>query len=239
MTPSYILFDLDGTLLPMDQEAFVKIYFAALAKKICPYGYDSDLFLQALIKGVKAMTTNDGTMTNETRFWEVASDMLGAKIRTHIPVFESFYSNEFHTVKAATAPNPLAKAAVHAARMTGAMVILATNPLFPACAVASRISWIGLAPEDFDYITTYETNSYCKPNPDYYKDILKHIGARPEQCVMIGNDVTEDILASKAAGIASYLVTDCAIWEKEKENQVPDGVPYGSFTDMLAWIKSL
>ncbi len=239
MTPSFILFDLDGTLLPMDQDAFVKIYFSALAKKICPYGYDPDLFLQVLIKGVKAMTANDGIMTNEARFWDVASELLGEKIRTHIPVFESFYSNEFHTAKAATAPNPLAKDAVHAARQTGAKVVLATNPLFPVCAVASRLSWIGLTPEDFDYVTTYETNSACKPNPDYYKAILKHMGAKPEQCVMIGNDVTEDILASKAAGIPSYLVTDCVIWEKEKENLVPDGVPYGSFSDMIAWLNTL
>lgn len=37
MKPSLILFDLDGSLLPMDQDAFVKVYFSALAKKICPY----------------------------------------------------------------------------------------------------------------------------------------------------------------------------------------------------------
>ena len=36
MNIKVILFDLDGTLLPMDQEVFVKSYFGLLAKKLAP-----------------------------------------------------------------------------------------------------------------------------------------------------------------------------------------------------------
>ena len=32
-----VLFDLDGTLLPMDQNAFTKGYFKLLAKKLFPH----------------------------------------------------------------------------------------------------------------------------------------------------------------------------------------------------------
>lgn len=35
-----ILFDLDGTLLPMDNDAFTKYYFKLLCKKLAPMGYD-------------------------------------------------------------------------------------------------------------------------------------------------------------------------------------------------------
>ena len=35
-----ILFDLDGTLLPMDQDIFIKGYLGGLAKKLAPYGYN-------------------------------------------------------------------------------------------------------------------------------------------------------------------------------------------------------
>ena len=35
-----VLFDLDGTLLPMDQEVFVKDYFGRIAAKVAPAGYD-------------------------------------------------------------------------------------------------------------------------------------------------------------------------------------------------------
>lgn len=34
------LFDLDGTLLPMDQDAFTRGYFNLLAKKLAPHGYE-------------------------------------------------------------------------------------------------------------------------------------------------------------------------------------------------------
>ena len=38
MSITTVLFDLDGTLLPMDQDAFTKGYFKLLAKKLLPYG---------------------------------------------------------------------------------------------------------------------------------------------------------------------------------------------------------
>lgn len=35
-----VLFDLDGTLLPMELEEFTNTYFALLAKKAAPFGYE-------------------------------------------------------------------------------------------------------------------------------------------------------------------------------------------------------
>ena len=43
-----VLFDLDGTLLPMDQDEFVKAYFGALAKKMAPHGYDPKQFVDTI-----------------------------------------------------------------------------------------------------------------------------------------------------------------------------------------------
>ena len=37
-----VLFDLDGTLLPMDQDIFIKKYFGLLAQKLAPHGYDPE-----------------------------------------------------------------------------------------------------------------------------------------------------------------------------------------------------
>ena len=38
MALTTILFDLDGTLLPMDNDVFVKTYFGLLAKTLAPHG---------------------------------------------------------------------------------------------------------------------------------------------------------------------------------------------------------
>ena len=50
-----ILFDLDGTLLPMDQDVFVQDYLKRMAKKLSPHGYDADLLVKAIWKGTGAM----------------------------------------------------------------------------------------------------------------------------------------------------------------------------------------
>ena len=66
-----VLFDLDGTLLPMDQEEFIKAYFGLLAKRLAPLGYEADKLYQVLWYGVAAMVKNDGSCVNEDAFWKV------------------------------------------------------------------------------------------------------------------------------------------------------------------------
>ena len=72
-----VLFDLDGTLLPMELEQFTNTYFGLLAKKAAPFGYDPKTLVAAVWKGTKAMVKNDGTETNDKRFWDTFSWELG------------------------------------------------------------------------------------------------------------------------------------------------------------------
>ena len=86
-----ILFDLDGTLLPMDQEAFTTGYFKLLAKKLAPHGYEPKSLVDAIWTGTAAMVKNDGSRTNEQAFWEKFSTIYGAeKARADEPLFEDF-----------------------------------------------------------------------------------------------------------------------------------------------------
>ena len=55
MSIKTVLFDLDSTLLPMDQEKFTKTYFGLLAKKIIPIGYDPNKLIELIWSGTKAM----------------------------------------------------------------------------------------------------------------------------------------------------------------------------------------
>lgn len=205
-----ILFDLDGTLLPMELEKFTNTYFALLAKKAAPLGYEAKPLVEAVWQGTKAMVKNDGSKPNCDRFWEVFSKVLGEQVLALKPYFDDFYAKEFHLAKSATKENPLAKKAVDGLKARGLEVVLATNPLFPKVGVATRLSWIDLALEDFSYVSTYENSSFCKPNPLYFQEILERIGKRPEECLMVGNDAAEDLAAEKA-GIPVYLVTDCLV----------------------------
>ena len=95
-------------------------------------------------------------------------------------------------------------------------VALATNPIFPSIATRKRISWTGLSYDDFSLVTTYENSSYCKPNLKYYEEILNKLGYKPEECLMVGNDVVEDMIAKKL-GMKVFLLPNCLI---NKNNEV-------------------
>lgn len=222
-----VFFDLDGTLLPMDLDVFIQTYFGLLARQLPQY--DINAMLGALWQGTKAMMTNDGSMTNMDRFWSVFSRILGPEIRQEEPVLERFYRTDFHKAKAVCGENLLAKEVVALAHRRADLVVLATNPLFPRCAVESRLSWIGLKPEDFDYITTYENSTSCKPTAAYYLDICRMLDLSPANCRMIGNDLQEDGLGAAAAGIPVHIVTDCLI----THDLDLDAYSHSTFADLL------
>ena len=109
---------------------------------------------------------------------------------------------------------------------------LATNPLFPEAAVRSRIKWAGLRMEDFELYTSYENINYSKPNLDYYREILNRIDVDPSECLMVGNNVDEDMIANEL-GINVFLLTDCLI---NRSNKDISKYPNGNFDDLIKYI---
>jgi len=235
MTIKAVLFDLDGTLLPMDQELFVRHYFKNLMIKMAPCGYTPDKLIENIWKGIAAMVQNDGTCTNEQRFWDYFCSVYGEKTLNDKSVFQSFYQNEFERSRDVCGYTEDAKAAVELAKQNGRAAVLATNPIFPAVATQARIRWAGLSPEDFILYTTYENSCFSKPNPAYYTEILQKIGCRPEECVMVGNDVTEDMVA-ETLGMKVFLLTDCMI---NKNNEDISKYPHGGFAELKAFLSEL
>ena len=228
-----ILFDLDGTLLPMDQEEFIKAYLGGLATKLVPYGYDPNQLINAIWAGTKAMVTNDGTETNETQFWQTFQNLMGEDIRQDEPLFDDFYRNEFRLVSYICGHTEKAGKLVRWLKSQGCRTILATNPIFPAIATGARMEWAGIKATDFELVTTYENSSYCKPNLAYYRQILSQIDEQPENCIMIGNDVSEDMIAAQL-GMQVFLLTDCMI---NKENTDISQYPHGSFDALMAFLQ--
>ena len=231
---SSVLFDLDGNLLPMDMDNFIKIYFGSLAKYMVPYGYEPESFIAAVWAGTKAMIKNDGTMANENRFWSTFASQLGEEILNYKDTVDAFYTCDFNNAKAACWDNNNAKRAVAAARKIADKVVLATNPLFPPCAVRTRLSWIGLSPEDFDYVTTYDNSHYCKPNPKYYAELAEKLGLDPNATLMIGNDIDEDGAAA-AVGFDVFVTTDCVLGNKDNLSNFRNG----TFADLCDYLESL
>lgn len=231
-----VLFDLDGTLLPMDQEVFVKAYFGGLAKRLAPLGYEPEKLFKVLWGGVAAMVKNDGQKWNEQVFWDFFVDAYGEDALKDRPYIDEFYKTEFHQVQKVCGYSAHAKEIIELVKAQGKMPVLATNPLFPHTATENRMGWAGLSSEQFEHYTTYENSHFCKPNPKYYEEILERIGCTPEECIMVGNDVNEDLLPAKALGMQVFLLTDCLI---NKENVDISEVPQGGFTELKKYLAEL
>lgn len=208
-----ILFDLDGTLVPITQEDFSRVYFGLLIQKAKDMNIDTESMKKGLFGGVNAMVNNDGSALNENAFWQVFLSVTKADREATEPIFRDFYANEFKKVKSVMQPTEISKMLIKTLKDKGYRLILATNPLFPIEAVVERMSWVGLTADDFEYITTYENSSYCKPNPKYFADILEKLNLKAEDCLMVGNNTVEDMAAQKV-GIKIFLVTDALENEK-------------------------
>ena len=230
-----ILFDLDGTLLPMDQDIFINAYFGGLSRIMAPHGYAPDALINAIWAGTKAMIKNDGSCTNEQAFWNCFCSILGEQARSTEPILQEFYETDFQKVQQVCGYTAESAALVNWLKGQGLRIILATNPIFPAIATESRIRWAGMQPSDFELYTTYENSSYCKPNPDYYRAILEQCGLNPEECIMVGNDIGDDMVA-KDLGMQVFLLTDCLI---NAQDAPLSSYPQGGFHALRHFLEAL
>lgn len=237
MSIRHILFDLDGTLLPMVQDVFVKYYMPLLARSYMSAGVsvDPDKFIGAVWAGYEAMVKNDGSRTNREAFWSYMEPLLPLSSAESEEIALKFYENEFNSAICTTKPTPVSDQIVKKAKERGLGTYLATNPVFPRCATLNRIRWAGLDAEDFKVITTYETCTYCKPNLEYFRRILEEFRVDPSECLMVGNDVEED-LSIRMLGVKTYLVTDTM----ENKKGLPIESEYtGSLRELLEFVETL
>ena len=228
-----ILFDLDGTLLPMDMDQYLKIYIEGLSAQI-PSIPAREMY-QVLWEGILAMIKNDGACTNREVFADVFTARTGVDYYQNEPKFLRFYETDYQKCAAACTPVPLSAQLIRLLQQKGYNVIIATSPLYPAIATQSRLRWAGLENFDFPLVTTFDDFHYAKPHPRYYTEVCEKLGVTPESCIMVGNDAEEDGVAH-AIGMEMILVTDCLI---NKKNLPTDAFHPATLRDVLAWAESL
>lgn len=235
MSLKAVFFDLDGTLLPMDMDVFIKSYFGAISQKLVPHGYDPKELVSVIWQGTVAMIKNDGAKTNEQVFWDAFVSAYGKERLNDTVWFDKFYEENFDNLQSVCGFNPKASETVNALKEKNLRLVLATNPLFPSIATEKRIRFAGLEPENFEFFTSYENIGFCKPNIKYYEEILSRTGLKAEECLMVGNDVGDDMIAQKL-GMKVFLLTDCLI---NKDNTDISVYPNGDFTALNAYINTL
>ena len=227
-----VLFDMDGTLLPMDVKSFEKLYFTTLSARVASLGYQPQALIEGVLRGTGAMIRNDGTKLNSEVFWSVFAGIFGEKSYGDVRNFDEYYRTDFVAAKAACGVNQKAAEIVKNLKKRGLTVVVATNPLFPEVAQEQRLSWSGVDRAVVDLITHYDNSRFCKPNLKYYEEILGKLNLKGEQCLMVGNDVNEDMIASEL-GMKVFLVTDCLLNPDGKDVSV---YPHGTFDDLADYL---
>lgn len=199
-----VLFDLDGTLLPMDTDLFLEQYLKLLSQATAPY-IKPELFVPKLLEATYKMVANkDPGKTNEQVFIEEFFAATDLEPEIMMPVFKKFYQRDFCRLAEVCTPEPIVPLLVREA-LAKYITVIATNPVFPHIAIKERLRWVGIADLPFALITSYENMHYCKPHLEYYLEILEAINVKPEECLMVGNDVGEDLVA-REIGMKTFLI---------------------------------
>lgn len=225
---------MDGTLIPFQQDDFIKVYFGELCKKLAPLGYEPKHTVDSIWAGTKAMIKNDGSRLNSDLFWEVFRSM-NEGLPDAKELCDEFYTNEFNRAKCIVKYQVDRKPLITKLREKGLKIVLATNPLFPSDGMNTRLSWVGLSPDDFDLVTHYDNCTYCKPFPGYFTEIAEKLGVKPEECVMIGNSVQDDMAAVKA-GLKVFLVPE---FLENPQDTDHSALPQGTLDEAVEYVLSL
>lgn len=232
-----VLLDLDGTLLPLDTEKFIRTYL----EKVTLFSsniINPDLFFKSLMASTEAMLKNNGDLTNEEVFMNYFLPAVEKDEDTMYSHFNLFYEQEFPKLKSLLASSVHSSWILKAVKELvekGYTLVVATNPVFPEIAMKERMSWAGVLDFPWSLITSYENSCYCKPNIQYYMDICNKLDVPPKNCMMVGNDVQEDMVAG-SIGMKTYLVTDFLIDRGESEYK-PD--MKGTIEEFCGFVKEL
>lgn len=230
-----VLFDLDGTLLSMDTDLFIKQYFGLVSIALQDY-LTQDEVVKLFWEGTyKVIESDDETTTNEQVFFDHFFAHVDLDEKEIVDLLYDFYGNEFGKLKSLAKSKIEMIESIKLLKEKGYDVVVATNPIFPEVAILQRIEWADLNPEDFIHITHMEESHFTKPNVNYYREILSKINKQPEQCLMVGNHIEEDMI-SRTLGLETYLITNHVMGdESNKENVVHEG----NYEEFLNFVKEL
>lgn len=201
-----VLFDLDNTLILFKET----IFFEKYTRKLFLSFHDLltiQEFADKLIHATQQMVQNNGEMTNAEYFIEAFANGLRVDKHDLWQRFENFYATEFEQFRELMTPLPQAHDLIINLQQKGFKIVIASNPMFPKKVQLDRLRWAGLSDISFDLITSADNFNYCKPRLEYYHQICAIIEVLPSNCIMVGNDPFNDMIASKI-GMKTYLTTD-------------------------------
>jgi len=237
-----VLFDLDNTLILFEEEKFLGGYYPVLAARFAGI-FPNGQFAERLMKATVVLRDNDGSKINRELFLGAFCDGLSVN-RDEVWVrFEQFFSLDFDMFRDAVTAAPGAEAAFRHVKERGLKIVVATNPIWPLVVQKKRLAWAGLADIDVDLITHIDNMSYCKPQLGYFSQICQMISVKPGECLMVGDDPANDMVAART-GMKTYQTTDSRAYSRKpleiSKNVIGnnlEGMPPANFSGPLADVR--
>jgi FMN phosphatase YigB (HAD superfamily) len=234
-----LLFDLDGTLLPLRLEELAKPYLHALtihwgpllAKTVAPETLPGHVLAATAVM----MRSANPARPNREVYWEDLAKRIVATEADLRPSFVEFYRDVFPKLRRNYEQRlpGIGRSVVQAAVEQGFDIVLATNPIWPREAIKERMRWAGLEDLPWLLISSYEDFHFCKPHPGYFQEICEKIARPAEQCWMIGNDVDEDGVAAKV-GMKVFMTSD---WLENRSGSTITATKTGTLNELLSQLQ--
>ncbi|GAB1422097.1 hypothetical protein MASR2M15_23080 [Anaerolineales bacterium] len=208
MTIKAILLDLDNTLIVNNIENFIAAYLNSLNYYVRQKWSIADVS-PALFRSIKKANTSPLNQMNiDVVYEELQKDAQLSLAQIQEDVAD-YYKYQYPDLKNCVQEKKEIKGLLESIHALKIPIVIATNPIFPLTAIKQRMQW-GNLPEDLTYqlITNAENMHFTKPNPAYYAEILGKLGLEPDETLMVGDDLEQDILPAHQIGIHTFLLSD-------------------------------
>jgi FMN phosphatase YigB (HAD superfamily) len=242
-----ILFDLDNTLVLFDEPAFYERYFASICHSFSDI-FPPEEFRNRLLRATMALRRSRGEVNNR-RFFMKAFVERYENLATEIwRRFMKFYEDDYDRIQVEVKVPFGLHEVISRLQQTGLKLVVASNPIFPLIVQRKRMAWAGIDGFRFDLVTHIENMSFVKPRLEYYLQICEKICEAPEECLMVGNDSINDMVAG-VTGMKTYLTTEVGEIDYSSlrltvdEDSAPERIPVpdfsGPFADVACVVREL
>lgn len=202
-----VLLDLDHTLINTDV-SFVPEYMRMVDT------YFESLWQYPKLSRILARVIGGATgprsveLTNSGMAVRVIAEETGKSTAEILESFALFYADIYPALKSCIEQIEPAAALIEYLHKQSLAVVIATNPLYPAEAIRLRLRWGGL-PDELDayaLVTTGDNMHFAKPDPSYYAEIVARVGIEPDEALMVGDSLENDILPAVELGLNTFYI---------------------------------
>ncbi len=206
-----VLLDLDNTLLYNPDSAFAA-EFIRLADQFFETRWQQSQVSRLLIESIQGLQQDRHPKeTNAETLFAWVAERAGRTLDDATSALLAFYQQRYPYLRSCIESlGDVPVNLINWLRSQHYAVVIATNPIYPVSAIRQRLRWAGLSDDLAEYalVTHAENMHFAKPDPAYYVEIVARVGVEPDEAVMIGDSLKNDIKPAGQAGLHAHPIAD-------------------------------